>query len=116
MTGIQPFQAYKLGDLQQQQKEAGKPYFEFLRRRAVSMGIYTLPADGTDFQHPHASDEVYLVLNGKAKLQVEGELLEVGEGSVISVDHGMDHKFQDISEDLQVLVVFAPPESPTDEE
>jgi hypothetical protein len=29
---------------------------------------------------------------------------------VISVDRGVDHNFRKITDDLQVLVVFAPPE------
>jgi len=67
---------------------------------------------GTDAQHPHAADEVYVVLGGKAILRVEDELVEVREGSVVSVDRGRDHRFTDISEELHVLVVFAPPADP----
>ena len=48
MTGLQPFQAFQLTDLERQQAETGKPYLEFLRRRGLSMGIYALPREGTD--------------------------------------------------------------------
>jgi mannose-6-phosphate isomerase-like protein (cupin superfamily) len=41
--------------------------------------------------------------------------VEVGPGSVISVDHGEDHHFVEIREDLHVVVVFAPPEFPEQE-
>ena len=115
MTGLQPFQAFQLTDLERQQAETGKPYLEFLRRRGLSMGIYALPREGTDEQHPHASDEVYVVVSGKAKLRVEGDVHEVGEGSVVSVDQGVDHQFVDVSDDLRVLVLFAPPDTPDDE-
>ena len=40
------------------------------------------------------------------------ELVEVREGSVVSVDRGRDHRFTDISEELHVPVVFAPPAGP----
>jgi quercetin dioxygenase-like cupin family protein len=43
---------------------------------------------------------------------VEGDRLAVGPGKVISVDVGADHRFVDVTEDLQVLVVFAPPDDP----
>jgi quercetin dioxygenase-like cupin family protein len=107
-----PLQAFTLEELESRQKELAKPYLEFLRRPAVSIGLYTLPAGGRDPQHPHAADEVYLVLRGRAKLWVEGTNHEVGAGSVVSVDQGREHRFVDITEDLQVLVIFAPPESP----
>ena len=91
---------------------AATPYREFLRRPGMSLGLYRLPAGGTDGQHPHAADEVYLVQSGKARLVVEGESVDVGPGSVISVDRGREHEFTDITEDLAIIVVFAPPEVP----
>ena len=50
--------------------------------------------------------------HGRARLEIEGEVLDVGPGSVVSVDRGRDHHFRDIIEDLTVLVIFAPPEQP----
>jgi len=108
------FHGFELDELVKRQADQAGPYYEFLRRPAVSMGLYVLPAGGQDLQHPHGADEVYVVLSGKATLQVEGEDREVRAGTVISVDQGVDHNFADITEDLQVLVVFAPPETPDD--
>jgi quercetin dioxygenase-like cupin family protein len=106
------FQDYKLSDLEKAQADAGKAYKEFLRRPNLSMGLYHLPTGGQDPQHPHDADEVYVVLRGSATLRIEDEDHEVGNGSVVSVDRGVEHKFVNISDDLLVLVVFAPPESP----
>jgi len=108
------YQAFTVEELEQRQGENGGPYLEFLRRRGMSVGIYRLPAGGTDQQHPHTADEVYVVLAGKATLKVEDQELSVGPGQIVSVDHGAEHQFVDIQEDLQLLVVFAPPESPED--
>jgi mannose-6-phosphate isomerase-like protein (cupin superfamily) len=104
------FQAFDLPELRQARGE--RAYREILRRPGMSIGLYVLPVGGTDAQHPHAADEVYVVLGGKAILRVEDELVEVREGSVVSVDRGRDHRFTDISEELHVLVVFAPPADP----
>lgn len=52
------------------------------------------------------------MLGGQATLRVQGVGYEVREGCVISVDRGVDHHFTDITEDLHLLVVFAPPETP----
>jgi mannose-6-phosphate isomerase-like protein (cupin superfamily) len=103
------YQAFRLEDLQ---ADRSRSYAEFLRRPGLSMGIYHLPAGGKDPQHPHVADEIYVVLEGRATLEVEGERVDVGPGRMISVDQGADHRFVDVAEDLQVLVVFAPPETP----
>ena len=104
--------SYQAFELEELQADRSRSYTEFLRRPGVSMGIYHRPAGGKDPQHPHAADEVYVVLAGRAALEVEGERFHVGPGKVVSVDVGADHRFVDVTEDLQVLVVFAPPDDP----
>jgi len=105
------YQSFELDDLQ---ADRSRSYAEFLRRPGISMGIYHLPAGGRDPQHPHSADEVYVVLAGRAVLDVEGERLDVERGRVVSVDVSADHRFVDVAEDLSVLVIFAPPDSPED--
>jgi mannose-6-phosphate isomerase-like protein (cupin superfamily) len=101
--------AYDQDELEKRFASAPKPYNEFLRRPGMSVGMYTLRAGGVDQQHPHASDEVYIVLKGRGRLRVADNQLEVGPGSIVSVDHGEEHRFVNIAEDLHMLVVFAPP-------
>jgi mannose-6-phosphate isomerase-like protein (cupin superfamily) len=108
MNGLEAFDLDELDKLAEQ----AQPYHEFLRRRGMSLGIYVLPAGAEDRQHPHTSDEVYVVLRGRAALRVRDQNHDVRQGSVISVDHGEEHRFVDITEDLHVLVVFAPPDDP----
>jgi mannose-6-phosphate isomerase-like protein (cupin superfamily) len=108
MKGLEAFDLDALDKLAEQ----AQPYHEFMRRRGMSLGIYVLPAGGTDRQHPHASDEVYVVLRGRGALRVRDEEYEVRPGSIISVDHGEEHHFAGVTEDLHVLVVFAPPDDP----
>jgi mannose-6-phosphate isomerase-like protein (cupin superfamily) len=110
-TSPNGYQSFDLDELDKLAEKA-QPYHEFLRRRGCSLGIYVLPAGGTDQQHPHTSDEVYVVLRGNGALRVRDQEVPVRQGSVISVDHSEDHKFVNITEDLHVLVVFAPPDEP----
>jgi mannose-6-phosphate isomerase-like protein (cupin superfamily) len=105
------YQAFELETLTDRTGAKG-PYRELLRRPGFSMGVYHLATDGEDHQHPHESDEVYIVQSGRAVLRVEGEDHPVGPGSVVSVDRGAEHGFTDITEDLTILVMFAPPEIP----
>ena len=84
---------------------------ELLRVPAMSAGLYVLPAGGVDTQQPHGEDEVYVVLAGAATLEVEGERHAAVPGALLFVAAGADHRFVEITEDLRVLVVFAPAET-----
>ena len=60
---------------------------------------------------PHTEDEIYVVTAGRATLEAGGEQAGVRTGSVIYVPAGEPHRFTAITEDLALLVVFAPAES-----
>jgi mannose-6-phosphate isomerase-like protein (cupin superfamily) len=87
-------------------------YHEFLRVPSMSAGIYVLPSGGTDQQTPHNEDELYYVIRGQAKVILGAEQRPVRAGDVIFVDAGIEHRFTDIEQELVLLVMFAPPESP----
>lgn len=94
-----------------QRAQSGKLYREFLRVPALSAGIYVLSAGATDPQPPHHEDEVYYVIRGHARFQAGNEAGEVSAGSVLFVAAEVEHRFYDITEELAVLVFFAPAES-----
>lgn len=103
--------AFETSDLLQAQADAGRLYHEFLRVETMSMGLYVLPAGIADPQQPHAEDEVYYVLNGRGAVHVSGEDRPVVPGSIIFVGKEEVHRFHSITETLELLVFFAPPES-----
>jgi quercetin dioxygenase-like cupin family protein len=100
-----------LPEIEEQRAESGRPYREFLRVPALSAGLYVVPAGGTDHQKPHREDEIYYVLRGRARFKAGSEDREVSAGSVIFVAAEVGHRFYDITEELAVLVVFAPAET-----
>ncbi len=103
--------ARSLADLLEEQRRSGRPYLEFLRRDSMSVGLYVLAAGGFDRQSPHAEDEIYVVMNGQSKFTAADETREVVAGDVLFVPADVSHRFHDVTEELQLLVVFAPPES-----
>ena len=103
-------QAFELAQLISQQKSSDKPYLEFLRVSDLSMGLYVLPAGGTDPQSPHKEDDVYYVVSGKAKIKVGEEDRDLEAGSIVYVAKKVEHRFHSIDEELKVLVFFAPAE------
>ena len=101
---------YDPGELRQQLLAAGQPYLEFVRRPALSAGLYRLAAGEPDPQQPHTEDEVYVVLAGRAVLRAGGDDLAVTAGSIAFVPAGEEHRFHSITEDLLVVVFFGPAE------
>lgn len=101
---------FDLDDLLDAHADTDEPYLEFLRRDSLSVGLYRLPAGGTDPQEPHSEDEVYHVVSGEASIRVGDEVRPVEPGSVVFVEKEVDHEFVDIEADLEVLVFFAPAE------
>lgn len=90
----------------------GTPYHEFLRVPDLSLGVYDLPAGAEDPQRPHAQDEVYLVLHGQGVLRIGTDDHPVSEGALAYVPASTPHRFHSITQELQVLVCFAPAETP----
>ena len=102
--------AFELSTLMTQQQESGGLYLEFLRVPALSMGVYTLPAGSQDPQQPHSEDEVYYVTHGAATIRVGEADRPVVAGSIVYVPARVEHRFHTITQDLTVLVFFAPAE------
>jgi mannose-6-phosphate isomerase-like protein (cupin superfamily) len=71
----------------------------------MELGVYVLVAPEPDRQQPHEWDEVYVVLEGRGTLDVEGEQIPVEEGRAIYVKAGAEHRFIGY-EGLSVLVIF----------
>ena len=94
----------------QHQEIDGHPYLEFLREESMSAGLYVLPAGGVDRQEPHDEDEIYLVVAGAGRFTAGETLRDVQPGDILFVPAGVPHRFHDITEELRLAVVFAPPE------
>jgi mannose-6-phosphate isomerase-like protein (cupin superfamily) len=98
-------------EIEEQRAESGKLYREFLRVPEMSAGLYVLPAGAADRQKPHREDEIYYVIRGRARFKAGSEDREISAGSVIFVAAQVGHRFYDITEELAVLVIFAPAET-----
>lgn len=103
--------AFDLEALLDAQAAGGRAYLEFLRRDEMSAGLYVLPVDASDPQQPHREDELYVIMSGRARIRVGENDQAVGPGSVVYVPRGVAHYFHTITEELQTLVIFAPPEN-----
>jgi mannose-6-phosphate isomerase-like protein (cupin superfamily) len=103
-------EAHELPAVEARRRSSGRPYVEFVRRPALSVGLYVLAIGAVDRQVPHGEDEVYYAVEGRGRITVGGESRDVGPGSVVYVGAKVPHRFHDIEEELRLLVFFAPPE------
>jgi len=104
-------QTFELAELLAARERASELYHECVRVPALSAGVYVLPAGGADPQQPHSEDELYYVVRGRGSIVVEGERQPVAEGTLVFVPAQANHRFVEITEELVVLVFFAPAES-----
>ena len=100
-------EAFDLQELVTRGVESKRPWTGFLDRPTLSCGVYRLAAGVTDGQGPHDHDEVYHVVEGKARFVAGDEAFEARAGSIFFVERNVAHRFLEIEEDLVVLVFFS---------
>jgi mannose-6-phosphate isomerase-like protein (cupin superfamily) len=103
--------AFEIAQVDAERSAAGRLYQEFLRVPSMSAGLYVLEAGAADPQSPHAEDEIYYVIAGRAQIRVAGEDRPLQPGSVVFVGRDVEHRFHSIEQRLQLLVLFAPAET-----
>jgi quercetin dioxygenase-like cupin family protein len=101
----------EVAEIDRERAAAGKLYREFLRVPAMSAGLYSLAVGATDPQRPHHEDEMYYVVRGRTHFKGGDQDQEISTGTLIFVAAEIEHRFYDITEDLSVLVFFAPAET-----
>ena len=104
-------EAFELPELDARRIAAGERYHEFLRVPDLSAGLYVLEAGEADPQQPHTEDELYYVAAGRGRITVGDEEREVRPGSIVFVAASVAHRFHDIEERLELIVVFGPAEN-----
>jgi len=103
-------QAWELGDIERSRSAEQRLYREFLRVPDLSAGMYVLEAGATDPQSPHTEDELYYIVSGRGSVTVGAETRRLAAGSLVFVEATVAHRFHDILERLEILVVFGPAE------
>jgi mannose-6-phosphate isomerase-like protein (cupin superfamily) len=80
--------------------------YEIVHQSAgLEIGVYVLVAPEPDHQQPHADDEIYIVLEGRGTVDVEGQKVDLREGHSVFVPAGANHQFIGY-EQLSLLVIF----------
>jgi cytidylate kinase len=99
-----------LGRLATAHRHSPRRYLEALRTGGLSTGLYRVARGTEGDQRPHGEEEVYLVLEGRGRFRMGDEDFAVGPGHLFTVAARVEHGFHSITDDLLLLVFFAPPE------
>ncbi len=86
----------------------GERFAKVLGHGSMEVEIYA--PRGTDSQTPHTRDELYVVVSGSGEFVNGPERHPFDVGDVLFVSAGVEHRFEDFTDDLAVWVVFYGPE------
>lgn len=67
------------------------------------------PGGGGEPHYHEGVEQVVFVLRGRGLSEIEGEQFEIGPGTLIFHPPGQMHRELALSDDFQVLVIYAPP-------
>ena len=101
------FAEFDWSKLEAERAKSKKPWLAFIDNSTMTCGVYRLAKGSKDGQSPHALDEVYYVVSGKAKFKAGDKTVDCKPGSVLFVKAKVEHRFFDIEEDLTTLVFFS---------
>jgi mannose-6-phosphate isomerase-like protein (cupin superfamily) len=87
---------------------AGERFVELFRHGTLSVELYA--PRGHDPQSPHSRDEVYAVVRGSGRFRNGPERHRFRPGDVLFVPAGVEHRFEEFTDDLVVWVFFYGPE------
>jgi mannose-6-phosphate isomerase-like protein (cupin superfamily) len=89
--------------------QAGGPRFAtVLEHGSLLVEVYA--PRGRDPQQAHRRDEVYVVVAGRGHFVNGGRRHPFGPGDLLFVPAGVEHRFEEFTEDLVVWVIFYGPE------
>lgn len=90
--------------LDQLSTETEDTWLGLFRKSPLEIEIYQ-PV-GYDPQQPHWCDEVYVVISGTGQFRNADERHPFKPGDLLFVPAGVEHRFEDFSEDFATWVIF----------
>ena len=86
----------------------GKRFATIFRHGTLQVEIYS--PRGDDPQQPHTRDEAYIVVQGTGTFLCASRREKFVAGDFLFAPAGVEHRFEDFSDDLAVWVIFYGPE------
>lgn len=101
------------------ENEKGQVFTTLLQHGSLSVEYFSPRA--IDTQQPHKQDELYIIASGEAIFNRNGEKVNCRKGDMLFVPAGMNHQFENFTDDFATWVIFygkcggeaAPPKIPS---
>jgi mannose-6-phosphate isomerase-like protein (cupin superfamily) len=87
---------------------AGREFVTVFRHGTLEVEVYK--PDRIDRQQPHSRDEVYVVIRGTGVFTCGDVRQPFGPGEVLFAPAGVEHRFEDFTDDFATWVFFYGPE------
>ena len=83
------------------------PFKTLFEHGSLSVEIYQ--PEEVDLQQPHEQDEVYVVISGQGEFLNGGKRVNFSAGDFLFVPAGVEHRFENFSDDFSTWVIFYGP-------
>lgn len=84
------------------------PFLTLFEHGTLAVEIYQ--PDKVDHQQPHSRDEVYVVVSGTGEFLNGGMRTSFAPGDFLFVPAGVEHRFENFTDDFATWVIFYGPE------
>lgn len=85
-------------------KETDRQFTIMLKHGSMSIEYFS--PQRIDTQTPHKQDEIYVIAKGSGTFYGNGERVQFNIGDVLFVPAGMEHRFEDFTDDFATWVIF----------
>jgi len=88
--------------------EIKSPFLTVFEHGTLAVEVYK--PEKVDLQKPHSRDEVYVVISGSGTFFNDGKRTSFSAGDFLFVKAGLEHRFEDFTDDFSIWVIFYGPE------
>lgn len=93
--------------ISQLSKEETNRFTTVMQRGSMSVEYYA--PQKKDLQKPHKQDELYIIASGTGTFTRDNEKVDCKTGDVLFVPAGIEHRFENFTEDFATWVIFYGP-------
>lgn len=84
------------------------PFKTLFKHGTLEVEVYQ--PEKVDLQQPHSRDEIYVVISGSGEFVNDGVRVDFGPGDFLFAPAGIEHRFENFSDDFATWVFFYGPE------
>jgi len=95
-------------DAIEQLKNHDKEFKTLFHHGSLEIELYK--PDKIDKQTPHNKDEAYIVVSGSGTFFLDGDRMDFKAGDFLFVAAGLEHRFENFTDDFVTWVIFYGPE------